>query len=261
MSTNPKHPIGEIIKLSARQAKKISKLCGAYYSAPIERGGADTPKKREARQPYAKKSAQLAKRLFGIALNTEEAFRCVQYHQTDWTITNPGTLQERIAVLSKAVLAGQQYIGQEPQQIDAREYFARIFFLHDYTNGARTVRTVECGGVVVDDTPLSLYRLLFLTAPARLDFSDMYKSGEMFALLSPDGQFAAHVELWKYELAIRFSASPEHVTGQMSTIECGIPSADNGVQGRSPLLKAWQDCLILCLNSQWDVYPGNNFTA
>lgn len=256
-----KYPLGESRKLSPQQAKEISKLCEAYYRAPIERGGADTPQKRAARQPYAEKSAQLAKRLFGLTLTAEEAFRCVEYHQTLWTIRNPGTLAERIAVLNQAARTGQRYIGKEGEEISAADYFGRIFFRHDYTTGPRTVKTVECGGMVIADTPRCLYRLLFLTNPPMLDFSDMYKTGEMFALLSPDGQFAAHVELWKYELAIRFSAGPEHVTGRSSAIQCGIPGVDNGIQGHSPLLKAWQDCLRLCLNSKWDVYSGNNFAV
>lgn len=249
------------MKPSPKQAKEISALCKAYYGARVIMGGGDTPEKIEARKLYGEASAKLAKRIFGLTLTAEEAFRCMKYHQSEWLVTNPGTLAERIAALSEAVKTEKYCIGPEDEEIQLDDYFRRVFFAHDYKEGPRPVGTVECGGMMIEDTPKSLYRILFLAQPKQLDFSDMYKTGGWIDLVSPDYHFVAHVELWKYELAVRFSASREHVTGRMSDIQCGIPGSNNGISGASPLLAAWQECLTLCLNSKWNVYGGNNFTV
>lgn len=269
----------EILKLSRHHAAKIDKLSKAYHSALIHRGGAETPEKTAARAAFGEGSAKLAKRLFGLSLTPEEAFRAVQYqgniHKPERSIRNPGTFEQRLDLL-RSTLRGKTIPTEDHtvsydhnyEYILPAHLFHTLYFYHDYTTaGPRAVGTIECGGGKVKDTPRALYRLLFLTrrqsyrAPFPIDFSDMYKTGEFLCLTSPDGRFCAHAELWKYELALRWSATREHITGQRHGITCGIPTADNGVKSACPLLQKWTSTLILALNTKWDVYSGNNFTV
>lgn len=253
--------MNEIIKLSKRQATEVSKLCKAYYYAPSLRGGGDTPAKVTARKAYGEKSAQLAKRHFGIELTAEEAFRAVNYHQTDWTMRNPGTLRERLIRLEN-ILKGFYEPDPEVETDQPKNLFSTIYFVHDYAaQGNRPVGTTECGSVSIKDTPRGLYRLLYLSRPKGLDFDDMYKTGGLICLCSPDYQFVAEAELWKYALALRFLSTSEHITGRRSSVQCGVPGVGNGIEASSPLLKQWCDTLVLCLRTRWDVYPGNNFTV
>ncbi len=255
--------MNEIIKLPRRQAAAIKKLCDAYYGAPIHRGEAETPEKTAARKAYGEQSARLAKRHFGLDLTAEEAFRAVQYHQTDWIMWNPGGFEERLDLLA-ATLRGKtapDYEQPFAEYLTAKHLFSTLYFLHDYRKGNRPVGTMECGGSEVRDTARGLYRLLYLSGPDSLDFSDMYKTGGFIDLLSPDGSFVAHAELWKYELMLRFGASAEHLTVRRCGIVAGIPTARNGVEPKSPLLKKWCDTLVLALNSKWEVYPGNDFVV
>lgn len=245
----------ETLKLSKRQAALTSQLCRAYYGARIHIGGAETPEKSAARKIYGTHSAKLVKRLFGLTLTPEEAFRSVHYHQTDWIITNPGSLAERMDLMA-SILKG----AEQPEELDLRALFSTIYFVHDYeADGDRPIPTTGCGSVKLKDTPRSFYRLMYLARPKGINFDDMYKSGGLLTLCSPDCQFVAHVEFWKYELALRFESTAEHITGRRSPIVCGVPGARNGVSATSPLLKTWCDTLQLCLKSKWDVYPGNNF--
>jgi hypothetical protein len=255
--------MNETIKLSRRQASKISQLCEAYYSARTIQGGSDTPERITARKNYAEESARLAKYHFGLKLGVTESFRAVAYHQTDWVMRNPGSMEERLDCLAETLRTKKQIDQDQPfgECLDPKNLFSTLYFMHDYRLGNRTVLTTQCGGSKTRDTAKSLYRLLFLTKPDNLDFSDMYKTGGFIDLLSNDGSFVAHVELWKYELMVRFSASKEHVSGHRHAITCGIPTADNGIQAQSPLLKKWCSTLILALNSKWDVYSGNNFVV
>ena len=255
--------MNETIKLPKRQASEISKLCTAYYNAPIIRGGAETPQKTAARKAYGEHSAKLAKRHFALDLTTEEAFRAVDYHQTDWIMRNPGSCEERLDLLTALLRNKTTPDFDQPfaENLTAKNLFSTLYFLHDYRKGNRPVGTADCGGSEVKDTARGLYRLLFLSGPVALDLSDMYKTGSFIDLLSRDGSFCAHAELWKYELKLRFSATAEHITGRRSGVVAGNPTARNGVHPKSPLLKKWCDTLVLALNSKWDVYSGNGFVV
>lgn len=255
--------MNETIKLPKRQAAEISKLCSAYYGARIHRGGAETPEKTAARKAYGQHSALLAKRHFGLDLTADEAFRAVDYHQTDWVMRNPGSCEERLDLLGATLRGKTTPDSEQPfaENLTAEKLFATLYFLHDYQEGSRPQATAECGGSKVKDTARALYRLLYLSHPQALDFSDMYKTGGFINLLSRDGSFCAHAELWKYELMLRFSATREHVTGHRSAVQAGVPTAGNGVSPNSPLLKKWCGTLVLALNSKWDVYPGNGFAV
>jgi len=144
-------------------------------------------------------------------------------------------------------------------EYDAREEFRSIYLLHDYAKGNRKVGTIECGSFDFEDTPKALYRLLFLARPARVDFSDMYKSKSLFALTSADGCFVADFQFFKYELAAYLSATREHTEGRQSVLIAGAPGSDNGIRAKSPELKLWASTLKKCLDKKWMVYGGNDF--
>ena len=121
------------------------------------------------------------------------------------------------------------------------------------------VGTVECGSYKFQDTPKALYRVLFLTNAKQVDFSNMYKSDSLIALVSPDGQFVADIQFFKYELAAYLSAAKEHIDGQQHNVVAGAPGSDNGIRAGSPELKLWAKTLKKCLNRSWMVYGGNDF--
>jgi hypothetical protein len=87
----------------------------------------------------------------------------------------------------------------------------------------------------------------------------MYKSGSLFALVSPSGEYVADVEFWKYEPCIRFSAAPEHLEIESRIVFCGIPGTDNGGHAKTSELKAWMALLRRCLERTWMMYSGNDF--
>lgn len=147
----------------------------------------------------------------------------------------------------------------EADDYDARDFFAEVYMLHEYNvSGDRKIGTVECGGFSLETTS-ALYRLLFLAKPTNVDFSDMYKSSSLFALCSPDGEFVADFQFYKYELAVYCSAVKSHVAGAPSFVQSGMPGSDNGVNANSQELKEWMELLKLCLSRKWMVYGGNDF--
>lgn len=149
---------------------------------------------------------------------------------------------------------------EDDGEYEAKELFPQVFRVHDYeTDGNREVATIDCGGMRHECTPKGLYRVLFLAEPKRVDFSDMYKSGSLFSLVSPCGNFTAEIEFFKYEFAVYFTATREHVKGKQSWIVAGAPEADNGVSGASKEFVAWSGLLKACLNREWTVYSGNDF--
>lgn len=153
-------------------------------------------------------------------------------------------------------------LASEDGEYEARERFGSVYLLHDYeVDGNRKVGTVECGSFEFLDTPKALYRLLFLTKATRVDFSDMYKSCSLFALTSPDGQFVADFQFYKYELAAYLSAAKEHIEGRQHSVLCGVPGSDNGIRARTPELTLWAETLKTCLDRSWMVYGGNDFTV
>lgn len=153
---------------------------------------------------------------------------------------------------------------------DAIDLAEKLYILHDYReNGNLRVGVQACGSAGFADTPKALYRLLYIVHHQRrsgerrgaflVDFEDMYKSRSLFALVSPDGQFVADPQFYKYELMIGCRATREHVTGRRSAIECGVPGSDNGVNIASELLAAWWATLLRMLTREWEVYGGNGF--
>jgi len=148
-----------------------------------------------------------------------------------------------------------------------KDLFRALYVEHDYAEGDRKVGTIECGSVrALDpvtqekDTARWFYRLLSLVEPkTKFDFSDMYKTGGLLTLRSPDWRFVAVALLFKYELGIYFSASPECIDGKSNCVVAGHPGANNGVAMKDPVLKAWVALLIRCLSRKWLVYSGNNF--
>ncbi len=140
------------------------------------------------------------------------------------------------------------------------ELFGRCYVTHDYSKGDRAVATVSFGGKVFDSVE-PFYRLLFLARPGPISFSDMYKSGDMFAVCSPDGRFCAHFLFWKYQPALDFSAAKEFVQGGMSVVIAGCPDSNNGITANDPLLTEWCELLVVALERKWTVYSGNDFVV
>lgn len=169
-------------------------------------------------------------------------------------------LKIKISGLLGKINALNAAIDEPDSDLDVRGEFADIFHLHDYNLGNRKVGTVPCGSFEIEDTPKSLYRLLFLARPESVKFSTMYKSESLFALTSPDGEFVADIQFYKYELGVYLSAEPKHVDqSKRSGIIGGMPGCDNGEKIQTPELKAWADLLKKCLSSKWLVYGGNDF--
>jgi hypothetical protein len=146
---------------------------------------------------------------------------------------------------------------------EARRLAGDLFRVHDFRlEGDLKVRVRECGSAGFEDTPRSLYRLLYIfSAQARekrrsflVDFEDMYKSCSLFAIVSPDGHFVADPQFYKYRLCLQCRASKQHVEGQEHGVLCGVPGHDNGVRMASPLLRDWWALLLRLLNRQWRVY-------
>ncbi len=163
--------------------------------------------------------------------------------------------------LAALLARANELFGDPEQEYDLREFVkdSGIFRIHDYeTMGKRTVGTYDCGSTRLKDTPKSLYRTLFLFTPERLSFKEMYK-GTLLTLVSPDYNLVASVEFYKYELAIYFSASKEHVEGRGSGVICGLPGSDNGIRFKGEIAQAWFGLITGLLDREWCVYGGNNF--
>lgn len=156
-----------------------------------------------------------------------------------------------------------ELLADPDQEYDLRELVkgGAVFRIHDYeTMGDRPVGTYDCGSAPLKDTPKALYRAVFLFSPERLSFKQMYK-GNLFTLVSPDYSLVASVEFFKYELAIYFSASKEHVEGHESGVICGAPGSDNGIRLKDELAQAWFGLITRLLDHEWGVYGGNNFSV
>lgn len=163
--------------------------------------------------------------------------------------------------LATMLARANELFGDPEQEYDLREFVkgSGIFRIHDYgAMGERPVGTYDCGSTRLKDTPKSLYRAMFLFAPERISFKEMYK-GTLLTLVSPDYNLVASVEFYKYELAIYFSASKEHVEGRGSNVICGLPGSDNGIRFKGEIAQAWFGLITGLLDREWSVYDGNNF--
>jgi hypothetical protein len=142
------------------------------------------------------------------------------------------------------------------------ELFRQCYRVHDYAHGNRPVKTMPCGSCAVPDTPKALYRLLYLLQPEHpIDFSQMYKSGSIVEVCSPDYQFCAAVQFFKYELGIYFHCTGEHHNGEFPFLTAGWPGADNGQECTSDIGNLWYKTLIKCLTHEITIYPGNDFVV
>jgi hypothetical protein len=132
-------------------------------------------------------------------------------------------------------------------------------------------RGVGVASITFTDTPKSLYRLIYLTEPKKLDLSDMYKTGEGFiAFTSACRRFAVRAELWKYELACRFYATKTMVTRvqKPSAIAYNGPAVRKGrIQAVEEFevkdKDAWAffEMVKVALTRKWMVYGGNDFVV
>jgi hypothetical protein len=153
--------------------------------------------------------------------------------------------------------------GNPEQEYDFREFLkgSGLVRIHDYeTMGVRPVGTYDCGSVRLKDSAKSLYRAMFLFAPERVSFKEMYK-GNLLTLVAPDYNLVASVEFYKYELAVYFSASKDHVEGRGSGVICGLPGSDNGVRFKGEIAQAWFGLIAGVLDREWMVYGGNDFAV
>jgi len=115
----------------------------------------------------------------------------------------------------------------------------------------------------LEDTPRCLYRLLYLVEPDSVDFSDMYKTGELFRFYSLDRHFAVLVELFKYEIALYFYCREELVERSRDStaisLSGGWASCNNGVRCSDPLGRRWFELVVKAASRKWTVYGGNDF--
>ena len=135
-----------------------------------------------------------------------------------------------------------------------------IYKIHDYdTQGNRPIGTYSCGSERMEDTPLVLYRAMFLFRPERVSFKDMYKD-TFLTLVSPDYKLVADIEFFKFEIGVYFSAAREYIPStQGHGVIAGHPGADNGVTFAGEIPSLWFGLLVKLLRNQWMVYSGNNF--
>jgi len=154
----------------------------------------------------------------------------------------------------------RKIMDSEDGEYEVQEFLPKLFQIHDYAKqGDRPVGTYPCGSVELKDTPKSLYRAMFLFKPADVSFMDMYKS-TILTITSPDYSLVAKFELFKFEAALYFSASEEHVDGRRQyAVQGGAPGTDNGIHYKSGAAKAWFELLTHLLNREWMVYGGNDF--
>jgi len=119
---------------------------------------------------------------------------------------------------------------------------------------------VGCGGCKFEEGGDPLYRLLWAFKPDTVDFSDMYGCFLFFAA-TKCGRFGVKVWLHKYAPSISFYSKPEYIKGELSAIQSGIPSVNNGLSCDSDLGIRFFDYVKLVAQSKQDIYIGNNFVV
>lgn len=118
---------------------------------------------------------------------------------------------------------------------------------------------VSAGSACVENTPDSLYRILYLLKPKHLDFSDMYKT-RLLSFFSGDRRFFIDIGLYNYEMDLRFYALRELVDMSEATgVYCGVPGTDNGYRVTDEDGKACFAMVKEAVEYTWCVYPGNDF--
>lgn len=167
------------------------------------------------------------------------------------------TFSEQVASVNEMLDPGFEYEDYEDRSVDD-EFRACIKFIEIDSENAK--KYIACGSVGFEDTPSSLYRLLWLCQPKEaIDFSDMYKQA-LFSFTSSDERFVVQAYLYKYELGLYFYALRELVdTSEASGIIGGWPGADNGLRCTDPDGQAFFKMIEAALNTIFLVYGGNNF--
>ena len=173
-------------------------------------------------------------------------------------------MKENLELLKR--MMSPDYDWEKHHDEDRRSFddiFGECYHWHDYRKGNRANKTVDCGSVGFEDTPKTLYRLLWLFQPDHVDFSDMYKTGTLLDFTDPEEKFVCSFQLYKYEAAIYFACPREFLIdeqeGQALRISCGVPGADNGVRCSDPVGNLFFEVAIMALNFEHDVYGGNDF--
>lgn len=150
---------------------------------------------------------------------------------------------------------------EPPEGDEPEEVFRRVYKWHDYRKGNRSVGVVDCCGHKFSDTPRALYRVCHLVQPEEVNFEDMYKTGSLIDLCSPDQQFMVSFQLHKHEACLRFYCAPQHAIGRPSAVQGGWASCDNGVKCKSEPGLKWFAVAVQSLEREWDVYSGNRFVV
>lgn len=109
-----------------------------------------------------------------------------------------------------------------------------------------------------DDSPATLYRLLWLVEPKEVKFGDMYKA-HLFSFMSADERFIAAVELYKYEVGIYFYTNAENIETKNNGVWGGWPGADNHVRLKDGVDGDFVEMVKAIANTVLMVYGGNNF--
>lgn len=146
----------------------------------------------------------------------------------------------------------------EQDEYDSLEDLFRKCCIVGLPEGDEQKKYFECGSVEIKDTPDSLYRILYLLKPARVNFSDMYKTC-LLGFYSADKRFLVTAELYKYELGLYFYCPKEALGGNGSIVQGGWPGCDNGTHCTDEDGKAFFEMVTRAANYEWEVYPGNNF--
>ncbi|GAH31408.1 unnamed protein product [marine sediment metagenome] len=174
-------------------------------------------------------------------------------------------MKENLELLKR--MMSPDYDWEKHHDEDRRSFddvFGECYHWHDYRKGNRANKAVDCGSVGFEDTPKTLYRLLWLFQPDHVDFSDMYKTGTLLDFTDPEEKFVCSFQLYKYEAAIYFACPREFLIdeqeGQAFRISCGVPGAvfvwvypshKDSVAAELYHLVAWQ--YSMRLNSKLDI--------
>ena len=168
------------------------------------------------------------------------------------------SMSDEYAIHVRAIEHARELMADDPEE-DLKAELGNLYRVLDYDT-APPSELFDCGSSRLKDTPKALYRVLILIRPARLSFGDMHKT-RLLTLVDPTGELAALFEFYKYEAAIYFVAKKRHIEGRGRNIICGLPGSDNGFTTATDYSREWFSLLVDCLNREWMVYGGNDFTV
>ena len=168
------------------------------------------------------------------------------------------SMSDEYAIHVRAIEHARELIADDPEG-DLKAELGNLYRVLDW-DAAPPSELFDCGSSRLTDTPKALYRVLFLFRPQRLSFGDMYKT-RLLTLVDPTGKLAALFEFYKYKAAVYFAAKKRHIEGRGSNVICGLPGSDNGARCSTEYSRQWFSLLVDCLNREWMVYGGNDFTV